>query len=125
MVGRVPAGSVQDNLPPWLVAAWGTVLLGGSVTALVGSYWRGNYANGITLERVGLNLVGSAGTTYALLILATAGMSGLLAGGIVLAFGLACMSRATDIAIIVRRALTTPAEVRETSTVTLPKPGTP
>jgi hypothetical protein len=104
IAGHVPAGSVEATLPPWLIAIWGGMLLTGSVTALAGSHWRGDYANGLTIERVGLILCGTASLCYATIILSAFAMAGLLAGGIIFGFGAASLTRATDIGIIIGRA---------------------
>ena len=105
LVGRVAAGSIAAYLPPALAFAWGLSLCLGSVTALVGSHWRGDYANALTLERMGLLLAGSAGVAYATVIIFTAPLSaGLVSAGLCLGFGASCIVRARDIGKIIARA---------------------
>lgn len=105
LFGRIPAGSIEDYLPEPLALAWGASLFFGSSLALAGSYWRGNYANALTLERVGLLGAGSAAIAYAFVVAVTVPpLGGLTAGGIILGYGLSCIIRSRDIGKIIRRA---------------------
>lgn len=103
-LGQITAGSINEKLPEPLVIAWGIMLVLGSGTALFGTYWR-NYATSLTLERVGLWSTGVAALVYGVCILSTRNAGGLVATGIILAFGAACISRALDIGHIFHRAL--------------------
>lgn len=105
LFGKVTAGSIEEQLHPYLALAWGAFLFLGSITALTGSYWPGDYANALTIERMGLLIAGSAGIAYALVVMATVPpLDGLTAGAIVLGFGASCVVRAHDIGKIMRRA---------------------
>lgn len=103
--GRFTAGSIEETLPEWLVVSWGLMLFGGAAAGLIGSYWRGDYADGLTIERVGLAAVGSAAAVYSVVIVATGGIPRLLAAAIILGFGLCCLRRARDIGRIIRAAI--------------------
>jgi hypothetical protein len=67
-VGQATAEAVQRGLPVYLATTWGLVLLFGSATALVGSYWK-NIDVALTMERFGLYFTGIAGLIYGLCIL--------------------------------------------------------
>jgi hypothetical protein len=106
LFGRTTAESVEAQLPLWLVTAWGGCLVVGAILGLVGAHvWRRDYATALTLERVGLYLAGAAAVVYSILVARYAGISGALAGSIILAFGLACIRRGSDIGLIFHRAL--------------------
>lgn len=106
MFGYTTAGSIEDSLPEWLVISWGVFLFFGPATSLIGAdFWRKDYATALTLERIGLYLTGAAAIIYAVCIVKIRGYPSLVAGGITLAFGLACLRRAADIAVIFYRAL--------------------
>lgn len=105
LVGRVSAGSIEEQLPFPLAIVWGFALFLGSITALVGSHWRGDYANALTIERMGLLVAGAAGVAYAVVILFTVPLHiGLVSSGIVVGFGASCIVRARDIGRIIARA---------------------
>lgn len=105
MFGQNQPGSISASLPPWLALTWGVMLFTGALAALVGSYWLGDYADALTVERIGLLFVGAAACVYAAAIVALAQLGGLLAAGITLGFGLACLRRSHDIAKIIHEAL--------------------
>ena len=115
LLGITTASSVEATLPTWLGIAWGVILIVGPAVALAGArFWRRNYATALTMERAGLYLTGAAACVYALCIFALRGVEASMAAAIVLAFGLACLRRASDIGLIFTRALdegdkTTPA----------------
>ena len=112
LAGEATAGSVEVLLPHVVVVGWGVTLLAGCVVALVGSYWRGSYANGLTMERVGCILAGSAAIVYGLLVPVVAWTTlghappfpVFTATGIILGVGAACLQRAYDIGTILIRA---------------------
>lgn len=105
LAGRVSAGSIEAELPGWLALTWGAALCLGSLAALIGSWWRGNYANALTLERMGLLIAGSAGIAYAAVILVTIPLNtGLVSAGLCLGFGASCVVRERDIGKIIARA---------------------
>ncbi len=114
LVGKAPAESVEASVPVWLAAAWGLMLFGGAAVALIGSYWRGGYANALTLERIGLSTAGAPALVYAVLLVSISGVSKLTAALILAGFGLSCLRRSRDIGRIIRRAS---APASETATV--------
>lgn len=105
ILGRPQPLSIEATLPPWLATTWGVMLFGGAVVALLGSYWLGNYANALTLERIGLLIVGSAACLYGFALLFVLGLSVTVAAGIVLGFGMASLKRSHDIGHIMRVAI--------------------
>jgi hypothetical protein len=109
LFGSIGAGSIERELPFWLAFCWGLALFGGSGLALFGSFWQGGYVNALTMERIGLAIVGSAAVVYSITIMVAAGSSSppsrIVPAAIVLAYGGACLSRARDIGRIMRAAI--------------------
>jgi hypothetical protein len=108
MVGHAPPASIEQTMPHWLATTWGIMLFGGSLLALVGSYWLGNYPNALTIERVGLLIVGAAALLYGMAIYAVNGPTGFVAAGITVGFGAACLKRSRDIGKVFNLALKAP-----------------
>lgn len=103
---RPAARSIAETLPDWLAVTWGAVLVAGAITALTGSYWpRKGYATALTIERVGLLLVGAAAFVYGVIIIGYVGTAGSVAGLITLGFGAAALKRSHDIRKIFTRAI--------------------
>lgn len=106
LIGSSPPDALQRTLPVWIVLAWSWMLVLGSTSALSGTFWPKNfYATGLTVERIGLFATGMSGIIYGVSIPFYAGLSGLVAGGITVGFGLACIIRARHIGKIFHRAL--------------------
>lgn len=106
LFGEPAADSIEAALPPWLVYYWAASLSGGALLALAGSFLvRNNYANALTAERAGLYFAGAAGVVYGAAIFIGRGQGALVAAAITLGFGLSCLRRASDIALIFKRAL--------------------
>jgi hypothetical protein len=104
--GERTASSISALLPGWMAIGWGVSLSLGALVALVGSYWpRRNYATALTLERIGLVIVGPAAVVYACVIFIYGGMGGVTAGLITLAFGASAIQRAHDIGKVIHRAI--------------------
>lgn len=101
LLGHVTSGAIEESVPHWMAVCWGGALLVGSVIGMAGAYWRGNYANGLTFESVGLSLVGCAALAYAVVLLISAWdarpWDALTAACIVGACGAACLRRVRDI----------------------------
>lgn len=97
LFGEPTSGTIDDALPPAMVLLWGSMLVFGSIIALVGLYWRGLSTTGLVLERAGLVGVGGASLIYSTAILLTVGLEGLFSGCIISAFGLACFTQARRI----------------------------
>jgi hypothetical protein len=104
--GERTASSISALLPGWMAVGWGVSLSLGALVALVGSYWpRTSYATALTLERVGLVIVGPAAVVYACVIFIYGGWGGATAGLITLAFGASALQRAHDIGKVIHRAI--------------------
>lgn len=104
--GVKTAGSVEALLPEWAALTWGLCLAGGSVLGLTGSYWpKRHYATALTVERIGLLIVGPAALLYSVLIAIYIGFSGTVTVLIVAAFGFSALLRAHDIGLIIVRAI--------------------
>lgn len=98
-----PPGSTTELLGPTLVHVWAGILVFGCLVALTGVWWtwlrwihlwRPRTATGLLIERVGLVAVGVGDIIYGIAVFGIGGGRGVLAGGIVLGFGLACWWRA-------------------------------
>jgi hypothetical protein len=105
ILGAEAPDSLEQNLPSGVVTAWGWMLITGSFSALIGSFWsRNSYATGLTIERVGLFATGVSAVIYGIFVLSL-GLNGAVAGGITIGFGFACLLRARHIGKIFKRAL--------------------
>lgn len=104
---QIPASSVEAFLPEWVAVTWGCALTIGAVLALVGAYWpeKWNYATALTLERIGLDIVGPAALLYSVVIFAFRGYGSAVAAAIVFGFAISCLIRAGDIGVIIQRAI--------------------
>ena len=100
------AQSIEALLPMWVGITWGLSLLGGCALGLAGSYWpRKSYATALTVERIGLSICGPAGVLYGGAIVLALGLDGLIAAALIFGFGAACISRAYDLGVIIKRAI--------------------
>jgi hypothetical protein len=81
-------GTLEELLPAWLVFAWGLELVCGGALVVIGVTTERR-----AVERFGLFLLGPAALVYAIGIIYTARLAGLVAAAIVAAFGLACLLR--------------------------------
>lgn len=101
LFGHVTSGAIEESLPHWMGVSWGAALLGGAVVGMGGAYWRGSYANGLTLESVGLAFAGCAALAYSAVLVISAWdvrlLDALTSACIVGAFGGACLRRVRDI----------------------------
>jgi hypothetical protein len=106
LLGAPPTASAAALLPPWVVTAWGASLAIGAGVAIAGSYWpKRNYATALTLERIGLVVVGPAALLYGAIIVIYAGAAGAVPASITTGFGVASLIRSHDLGKIVRRAI--------------------
>jgi hypothetical protein len=106
LLGAPPAASATALLPSWVVTAWGASLALGAGVAIAGSYWpKRNYATALTVERIGLVIVGPAALLYAAIITIYTGAAGAVPASIVTGFGVASLIRAHDLGKIIRRAI--------------------
>ncbi len=67
--GDAGSATLERELSDRTVVAWGVCLLLGASFALLGSFWRGDVWNALTLERAGVFLVGGAAAVYAAVVL--------------------------------------------------------
>jgi hypothetical protein len=102
LFGVETAGSVEALLPDWAALSWGLCLSVGSLFGLAGTHWKsGHEATALTIERIGLLIVGASALLYAVLVALYIGVSGTVTVLILLAFGIAAISRARDIESII------------------------
>jgi hypothetical protein len=105
--GAPPPGSTTALLGHALVLWWAGILVFGCAVALVGIWWtwwrwlrrwlhrwHPRATTGLLIEMVGLVAVGVGDVIYAIAAINVGYGRGLVAGGIVLGFGLACWWRA-------------------------------
>jgi hypothetical protein len=105
LFGYVGSPALREALPLGLSIAWSVMLVFGSAAGLLGSYWRGDLATAMSIEKLGLFSVGVAACIFALIIPMYLGFVALLTTGIVAAFGLSCLRRSRDISKIFDRAI--------------------
>lgn len=97
-----PPGSITQALPPTVVLLWNITLVGGASAGLYGLL-----RPLPQVEVAGLIWLGTASIVYAVAIIASLGLPGFVAAGIVGAFGLAALVRALAVYVsyeIARRA---------------------
>lgn len=98
--GRAGSGVIDRELTLAAVMLWGWVLLLGSLTALVGEFWRGRTWTGLVIERSGLAFVGVAALIYAVLVDDKADLHDAdvaFVVGVTAAWGAACLWRCWQI----------------------------
>lgn len=105
LFGRTNSGTIQEALPEPAVLMWGFMLVIGSATALLGTYWHGRGSTALVLERTGLVGVGGAALIYSTIILLSAGLKGLFSACIIGAFGIASFAQARRISRRIRELL--------------------
>lgn len=113
LLNRQEPSAIQQLLPQWMRVVWAVMLTFGAALALFGSYWPGGKAgaaNSLTVERIGLSIVGAAAIVYGFAIIVVASLPGMVAAAITLGFGLSCLRRARDIGRIIRTAIRTVKE---------------
>lgn len=98
--GNTTARAVEEGVDPLIGFLWGLILLLGSGVTLVGMYWPWDVRPGLLLKRTGMFCTGVAAIIYGCIVALTMGTEGLLAGGTIVGFGVACF---TQFAIINRR----------------------
>lgn len=89
--------SLQEALPAPLVAAWAFALGIGGPLIITGLVWSSSGTTGRGLERAGLNLVGSAWTTYAITIIAVTSQVGIISVGQSVMIVIACILRLIEL----------------------------
>lgn len=89
-VGVIVAATPDIALPPAVNFAWAVMLFLGGLSSLAGMFWQGSVPTGLTLKRAGMAMLGGSGLIYAIVLVWTFGQGGLLSGGIILGFSLAC-----------------------------------
>lgn len=98
--GATGSQILDEALNPNAVTLWGTCLLTGSVTALVGMWWPRTWT-GLVIERAGLAIVASAAGIYAWLVYAAAPDVAYTAF-VHVAYALSCFWRVRQISVRMR-----------------------
>lgn len=93
--GHANSAALDRELDNTTLLLWGACLLGGSVFALLGEFWRGHTWNGLVIERFGVGIVGLAALIYSWVVWRHAGDRADVAfvAAITSAYGLACVWR--------------------------------
>lgn len=94
--------SLEYLLPQWAVIMWGVMLVIGSATTLGGMAFQS--LNGIIVEQVGSVMVGVTTVFYSAIAFWVAGPDVLSNVGIILAWGLACLMRWTQLQVLINSA---------------------
>lgn len=97
-----PPESISAILDQRLILLWGGLLAIGSFAALLGIFWRGRIISSYIIEQVGLILCGGGTLVYGLAVFNLASWRGSFAGGISLAFSLACVVRTRTLQRLIR-----------------------
>ena len=84
-------GSLNATMPAWMVAAWGALLVTGSLVTLVATFMKN--VNGIVLEQVGSVATGGAAIVFGVAALVVAGWNASYAASFIIGWGLACLWR--------------------------------
>lgn len=82
-VGRAVSESMQR--------LWGVLLVLGPGATLVGIYWQGQIRDGLLIKRWGMLATALAAAMFSGVVLGTLGVGGILTGGIIAGFGVACV----------------------------------
>lgn len=96
------SGTLEREIPSWLVVSWYAVLFCGAVTALAGISWR-DPVTGLLIERAGLWFLTVSGLVYTIVLVSSGGFRALAAAIFVLGFGGASAVRAYDIGRVLVR----------------------
>lgn len=105
---EVRPGSIQEGVGHIGTVVWYIALLGGSVVALLGIFWR-ERATGLVMESVGLFVSGLATIFYGIVALIVIHWSAAYASATIMAYGAAAIWRAAQIrrllVLVTRRSL--------------------
>jgi hypothetical protein len=93
VTGNTTARAVEDGVDPLVAFTWGMILLLGSAATLLGMYWPGDIRAGLLMKRTGMFCVGVAAVIYGFVVGISVGTGGLLAGGTIVGFGVACFAQ--------------------------------
>ncbi len=102
--------SAATAMPGLIQVMWQVLLIGGGVIGLVGVWWPGRILAQLGTEMVGVLLLGTATSMYAVALFTVSGAQALAAGSFVTAAALASWSRVWQIVRDLRR--TAAAELR-------------
>ncbi|MCZ7478925.1 hypothetical protein [Micromonospora sp. WMMC273] len=89
--------SVTTAMPALVLLLWEIGLVGAGVIGLMGVTWRGQLSTGLAVELLGLILLGSASTMYAVAVYVVSGWGAVVAGSYVIAAAGASWWRAGQI----------------------------
>lgn len=92
LIGNSRPGSIQSLLPESWQVIWSIFLVGGSLVALIGIFLP-NRVIGLLLEQFGMIPTGVAAISYAVVVLVSVGITGVIPVAVVGGFGVACIRR--------------------------------
>lgn len=96
-------GQSVTTAPPVSVSIWGLMLVGGSLTALLGTYRPKDVITRMTLERIGLTAIGYGALLYGTVtVFETRSVLVALEVGILVGFAITCLIRSYHIAAEIR-----------------------
>ncbi len=97
-------GGPDVPAPEISVFIWGLMLVGGSITAVLGTYWPSDVITRMTIERIGLSAIGYGALLYgSITVIEAPSLSAALRVAVLLGFAVACLWRSYDIASEIRR----------------------
>lgn len=73
--------AVDSGMPPLVRAVWMALLILAGAVGLAGVFWSGRIETSLSVEAVGVLVLGSAAGMYTVAVVAVAGLSGSAAGG--------------------------------------------
>ncbi len=99
LVLSLGTSGTDPAVSPVNVFIWGVMLVGGSTTALLGTYWPVDVVTRMTIERIGLTATGYGALIYGTVtVIETPEISNVVGVAILLAFAGVCLIRSHDIA---------------------------
>jgi hypothetical protein len=93
-LGAPPPLSLADSIPEWMFISWAVIVGLSGLIGLAGCHWRGRIDVALEIERAALLMQGGCWLLFAGCIMGYAGLIGLTAAGIVIAWAGANLSRA-------------------------------
>jgi len=96
-------GSVRETLGHYGALVWQIFLVLGSVSSVVGVFWR-NRASGLVMEALGCLAAGAATAYAAGILLYVVGLGATLSACVLFGFGVACVVRAWQIRRVLAQA---------------------
>lgn len=88
--GSAPSLAISKTLSELGARTWGAVLVGGSLSTLVGMFWQGKVTTGLLLKRLGMFVLALASALLAVVMVVGFGYGGLVSAFTYLGFSVAC-----------------------------------